>query len=281
MTVVTTFLYAGLAGFGLPTIRAWLMICLVTGLLIFNKNCSSIKVLLIAICGFITLFPLSIFGASFWLSFSAVLTIWFVFWLWPVKSAGFSVRTLVLSMLRIQLSLSLLMLPIVAWQFSYVSLVSPLINLIAVPVVTFTLVPLCLLAVLCLSINLDWAESIFKIAEWILSYGLEFLTNFSQLQGASFSLRVLPIGVWILTLTAMVIMFLPYFIVSKKCLCFMCLPLLSYFLPSQSEKWKVDVLDVGQGVSVLITKNNRALIYDVGAKYPSGFKMSRNSQKQL
>ncbi|MDU0355040.1 MBL fold metallo-hydrolase [Paraglaciecola aquimarina] len=52
------------------------------------------------------------------------------------------------------------------------------------------------------------------------------------------------------------------------------IPLLSYVLPSRSDEWQVNILDVGQGVSVLVIKNNRALVYDVGAKYPSGFNMA-------
>ncbi|MCP4325857.1 MAG: DNA internalization-related competence protein ComEC/Rec2, partial [Alteromonadales bacterium] len=35
----------------------------------------------------------------------------------------------------------------------------------------------------------------------------------------------------------------------------------------------VEVLDVGQGLSVLIRGQDRALLYDTGAKYPSGFNM--------
>jgi len=39
------------------------------------------------------------------------------------------------------------------------------------------------------------------------------------------------------------------------------------------QKWQVTVLDVGQGLSIIIEKNNHAIIYDTGASYPSGFNL--------
>ncbi|MCF2946988.1 DNA internalization-related competence protein ComEC/Rec2 [Paraglaciecola aquimarina] len=274
ITVFTTWLYSGLAGFGLPTIRAWLMVCLLTGLFLFNKKLAPIKVLLLAMSGFVVLFPLSIFGASFWLSFSAVFVIWFVFWRWPVKKVGFSLSTVTLTMLRIQMSLSVLMLPVVAWQFSYVSVISPLVNLIAVPLVTFILVPLCLLGIICLPLNINWAEWIFKLVENLIEVGLQLLTHISQNDNSSFSIMALPILIWAIALMALVILFLPTFIIHKKWLVILMFPIISYVMPAKSKTWQVDVLDVGHGLSVLITKNQQAIIYDVGASYASGFNMA-------
>ena len=51
-------------------------------------------------------------------------------------------------------------------------------------------------------------------------------------------------------------------------------PLVSFLLTQRTNTWQIDILDVGQGVAVLISKNNRVIIYDVGASYPSGFNMA-------
>ena len=40
-----------------------------------------------------------------------------------------------------------------------------------------------------------------------------------------------------------------------------------------SPSWQLHVLDVGQGLSILIVKNNRAILYDTGGAYSSGFNM--------
>lgn len=274
ITVFTTYLYSGLAGFGLPTLRAWIMVCLLSSLFILNKKLSAINLLLIAVSGFVVLFPLSLFGASFWLSFSAVLIIWFVFWRWRVTFHGFSIANVIATMLRVQLSLSILMLPVVAWQFSFVSLVSPLVNLVAVPLVTFILVPLCLLAVLCLAFRLSWAEYIFQLAQKIIDYGLYLLSNINQYDMASFSMMSIPIWIWMITLVGLIILCLPRFELDRRWLLLMFLPLLSYFLPNHSTDWKIDILDVGHGLSVFISKNNQVIVYDVGASYPTGFNIA-------
>ncbi|MDU0355039.1 ComEC/Rec2 family competence protein [Paraglaciecola aquimarina] len=208
-TIFTTYCYAGLAGFGLPTLRAWIMLLLFTGILIINRNMSSLKVLLLGISSFILLFPLSLFGASFWLSFSAVIIIWFIFWRWPVRSAGFSIKAVVASMLRIQLGLSLLMLPIVAWQFSYISFVSPVVNIVAVPFVTFILVPLCLLAVICLFLNETWAEWLFQVCNTLLAKTLPVIEWLSHQQWTVLDLAAVPLLVWAMALTAVSLLFFP------------------------------------------------------------------------
>ncbi len=48
----------------------------------------------------------------------------------------------------------------------------------------------------------------------------------------------------------------------------------SEFLFAREETWQVTFFDVGQGLSVLIRKNNQAILYDTGASFPSGFSMS-------
>jgi len=39
------------------------------------------------------------------------------------------------------------------------------------------------------------------------------------------------------------------------------------------KNWQLVVFDVGQGLSVLIQRDNKAILYDTGASYPSGFNM--------
>jgi competence protein ComEC len=274
LTLLSTFMYSALAGFGLPTLRAWLTLFIFSCFFLCNKNLAAKSLILLALTGFVLLFPLSIFGLSFWLSFAAVIIICFVFWRWPVKKNGFSIRGLFLGMLKVQLCLTVLMLPLVAWQFSYISTVSPVVNLIAVPAVTMVLVPICIAAVICLVIKPEWAFELFLIADHILSYGLKFLEFALSLQGAFFNITALPPLVWFYVFLFVLTMCMPTFWLSKKHLCVFLLPIASYVFTPQRNTWQIDILDVGQGVAVLIMKNNRVIIYDVGASYPSGFNMA-------
>ena len=274
LTLFTTLAYSAIAGFGLPTLRAWLMLLLFSVFFLWHKHLEAKRLILLGLCCFIVLFPLSIFGVSFWFSFSAVIIICFVFWRWPVKKEGFSLIAILSGMVKVQLCLTALMLPMVAWQFSYISILSPLVNLIAVPVVTLVLVPICLLGVICLWAKSDWAVELFSLADTIVSDGLTFLNFVLQLKGAYFGLPSFPGAVWFCVFLFILGCCLPYFWLNKKYLCLLLLPLLSYVLTQKTDTWQIDILDVGQGVAVLITKDNRVIIYDVGANYPSGFNMS-------
>jgi competence protein ComEC len=274
LTVFTTLAYSALAGFGLPTLRAWLMLFLFCVFFLWNKPLGVRKLILLGLSSFVLLFPLSIFGLSFWLSFSAVIIICFIFWRWPLKKGGFSLVAMLSGMVKVQLCLSVLMLPLVAWQFSYISTVSPLVNLIAVPVVTMVLVPICLLAVICLAVKLDWALALFSVADLMVSYGLTFLNFALKLSAAYFTLPVFSAAVWLSVFLFIFCCCLPCFWLNKKYLCLLLLPVASFLLTQRTNTWQIDILDVGQGVAVLISKNNRVIIYDVGASYPSGFNMA-------
>ncbi|MFT5924147.1 MAG: competence protein ComEC [Paraglaciecola sp.] len=274
LTLFTTLAYSALAGFGLPTLRAWLMLFLFSVFFLWSKHLGAKRLILLGLTGFVLLFPLSIFGLSFWLSFSAVIIICFIFWRWPVKQANFSLTAIFYGMVKVQLCLTILMLPLVAWQFSYVSTVSPLVNLIAVPAVTMILVPLCLLAVICLTFQHDWALALFSLADQLISYGLTFLDFALNLNFSFFDIPAFPAEVWLFVFLFVFCFCLPSFWLNKKYLYLLLLPLASYLLTPRTNSWQVDVLDVGQGLAVIISKNKHAIIYDVGASYPSGFNMA-------
>jgi competence protein ComEC len=274
LTLFTTLAYSALAGFGLPTLRAWLMLFLFTGFFLCNKHLGAKSLILLGLTGFVLFFPLSIFGLSFWLSFSAVIIICFVFWRWPVKQVNFSLLAILSGMVKVQLCLSVLMLPLVAWQFSYISTVSPLVNLIAVPAVTMILVPLCLLAVICLVFKPDWALALFSLADQLISYGLSFLTFALKLNVSFFNIPAFPAAVWLFVFLFVFCFCLPSFWLNKKYLYLLLLPLATHLLTQRTSTWQIDVLDVGQGLAVMISKHQHAIIYDVGASYPSGFNMA-------
>ncbi|MFT4994596.1 MAG: competence protein ComEC [Paraglaciecola sp.] len=272
--VLATFFYASLAGLALPTVRAWIMLTLVSILLLADQNWPARRILLLSLFIFVLFFPLSIFALSFWLSFFAVMIIWFIFWCWPAGSQGFSLKTFFITLVRIQLALSVLMLPLVAWQFSYISFVSPLVNLLAVPLVTLILVPLCLAGIILLSLNTDIAYWLFTLAGHILEFSLQYLAQLSTRDWVALNIKAAPASAWLFAGCGAFLLLAPRFLLAKKQLVVLFLPLLSHFFRPDTHRWRVDVLDVGQGVSVLITRNHHALLYDVGAAYPSGFNMA-------
>ncbi|WP_339767285.1 DNA internalization-related competence protein ComEC/Rec2 [uncultured Paraglaciecola sp.] len=274
ITLLATLGYAYLAGLGLPAMRAWLMLTLAAFLLFTRTHWAFKRIFLVSVSGFILLFPLSLFGQSFWLSFSAILIIGFVFWRWPIRHNGFSIKAWFAGMCRLQLALSILMLPLVAWQFSFISLVAPLVNLIAVPIVTLIFVPLCLLAIMMMLFSLSQYQAVLSLVDKGLMFSLDILTAASDWSGAALNIQAIPALAWIGLTLATVTMLLPKGLVPRIAALVLCIPLLSFGLRTQSTQWQVNVLDVGQGLSVVISRYNKALVYDVGASYPSGFNMA-------
>lgn len=281
VVLICSFFYANIAGFSIPTVRAWLMLAFIS-MLLFTRNHWSVGHISIY-CLFIAILlnPLSILSISFWLSFLAIFLIWLIIWRWPVEilkeqqpSAIQIWKRNILVGIRLQILLGVLMMPIVAWQFSMVSMSSTLVNLIAVPIVTFVLVPLCLLGSLLLLFHTPSAASLFKLIDLIITHCIDFLKWIDASGMSLFQLPEMPFVVWSLALIGGLLLLLPMTAVKKVLIPILLLPVLSYFLPNKDNDYTINVLDVGQGLSVVVMRNQNVLIYDVGGSFPSGFNMA-------
>ena len=252
--------------------------------------------------------PFSLFTASFWLSVYAVgiifLTLWrFRFWL----QRGNIVLRFIKGLFVIQVSLTLLLLPISAFFFQQVSVIAFFANLIAVPWMSFISIPCALLSVVIMPINEFISLLFVKLSLDSMTYLWHYLTFI-----ADFNFSQQTISQWQLQLLFMVTV-LPFIFVfftsslslpNSDCLILfkakikaqlkkygtIFIALIVIFFASfgtvsnqiskaqhseqQESTWQLNLLDVGQGLSVLITREGRALLYDTGAAYPSGFNMA-------
>lgn len=263
--------YAYLAGFSIPTARAWVMMLVVIGLMLLHQSWSKTQSLILLAVIVIVFFPLSVYGISLWLSFLAVIIILYSLWRFPTRNDNGHIVKKWLGVARMQLLLSLFMLPLVMWQFSILSVSAPFINLIAVPVVTFILVPICVVSSFVAIVAPSIAEYGFMLANSLTHYCVNWLIDLGDAP-LSFNPTVMPSkGVLSCLFMLLVWAFLPKLPLPKHLIFIWLLPLLSLFNKSQSEDWRVDVLDVGQGLSVLLTRNRHAILYDTGPAFPSGF----------
>ena len=150
-----------------------------------------------------------------------------------------------------------------------VSLTSMAANLLAVPLVTLLAVPLILTAML---VHLSGPE----IVESLL-----WLAADRVLAVLFWGLRRLPDG-W-LTLDArwLWISILPWLLVMgwrfqswrhSPALCLSVLFLLTRPFSRQppADEWRVTMLDVGQGLAMVIERHGKALLYDTGPAWPQG-----------
>lgn len=248
--------YAWLAGFSVPTQRALLMLLLWLGLYCWGRFWSGRRILLLTMTLLLVMRPWLALDQGFWLSVLAVAAL-------LVTTHWLGGR----QMWRLQLGITLLLLPLVMLLFGGVSWLSLPVNWVLIPLFSLLLIPLLLLAAL-LMLPAPWlASAIFTILNTL------FVSLINSLHWLNDS-----VSPWIwLSSTAqgvgLAILLLPLLLLPRA-RWLMILPVCLVLLQEPSARWQVRVLDVGQGLSVLVTQGKRALLFDTGNRFSSGFNMA-------
>ncbi|MGH8085806.1 MAG: DNA internalization-related competence protein ComEC/Rec2 [Lysobacter sp.] len=257
-------LYAAVAGFALPTVRTVLMIAVVAGLRVFRRNASTFDSLALAAIAILLVDPLAVLGAGFWLSFFGVAWL-----LWCLPGAG---RRPLRDLVSAQGVATLGLLPLSVVLFGQASLVGPLANLLAVPWWSLIVVPLALLGTALEALHAGLGAWPWRLAAWCFERSWSL---FEWLADSDLALWWLAEPRWIALPLAMLGAFwllLPRGLPGRPLALLLWLPLLwpARHLPAQGEA-ELQVLDVGQGLSVLVRTAHHSLLYDMGPAMPEGF----------
>jgi competence protein ComEC len=285
--LAAAFFYAYLAGFSLPTQRALLMLAVAVLVLSMKRRCALPDLLSFVLLVILLWDPLAVLSISLWLSFSAIAIIFTVLWRFyyvvqaqqnqESKNQFPVVQGYLKFLFLIQLSLTLLMLPVQLLNFSAFNWLSPVINFIAVPLFSLLIIPLillgCLFALLMPSLAafcLSAADRMISLFFSIFAGGTEAYHMYPAVESAHISLFI----------CLAVVLFILYFQAAENrraallftSLAFILVAISSWERKSKAaESWFVEVLDVGQGLAVLVRSQGQALLYDSGPRYPSGF----------
>lgn len=259
--------YSALAGFGLPTVRTLLMIAVVALARCSRRAGGGAQSLALALIAILLVDPLAVLAAGFWLSFVGV-----AFLILFLQSRGRGWRAFVKELTAGQLLMTVALLPLTLWFFGQASLVGALSNLIAVPLVSFVIVPCVLFGMLLLAVCPPLATPVLWLAAHIVHVQWWLLERMASWPGAQWYLPLVrPYALW-LAVAGALWLFLPRGVPLRWLGCLLFLPLL---LPPRSVPaegtFQLWVLDVGQGLSVLLRTQDHVLLYDAGARYPSGF----------
>ncbi len=257
--------YAAAAGFELPTVRTVLMIAVVAFARMSRNHASVADALALAAIIVLLVDPLSVLAAGFWLSFAGVA--WLV-WCLPQTRSVPIVRGFLLA----QVVATVGLLPLTAILFGQASVIGPLANLVAIPWWSLVVVPLALVGTALEAIHEGWGGWAWQSSAWCfdLSWPL-----FQWLADSKLSLWWLPEARWFALPLALVGTFwllLPRGVPGKPLALVLLLPLLwpDRQLPRHGEA-EAMVLDVGQGLAVLVRTAGHAVLYDMGPKVPHGF----------
>lgn len=256
-------LYALLAGFEVPVQRALLMISLGLLIQLLYRQPGLWTFWLTAFAMVVAYNPAAPLRAGFWLSFMAVALLLFGM---GGRLAG---RTLWWKWGRAQWVVFVGLWPwLLLWSMPS-SLTSPLANIIAIPWVSLLVVPLAMLGTL-LQLLFDWPWLV-RLAAQLLNWlfiGLEWVAQMREAERlafpgwAGFLLGLAGVAALLGPLTRL--LWLP----ALACLVALFLP--PQPRPAPGQLW-LTVLDVGQGLSVLLQTSRHDLLYDTGARFASGF----------
>ena len=270
-SLLTAIFYASLAGYVIPTKRAVIMLGLVALASFYQRQFSPLQSFTLAVLGILIFNPMMLLSIGFWLSFLAVALILF-------RVAGrLKSPSNWQNAVDIQLTVSLGLSPLLLFFFNQTSLISPLVNFIAVPIVEIVVVPLALLQIPLMWLFPYLADKIFSVLNFILHwfmYGLELAEKFSH---AVFNLPQPSIFALLLSSFGIVWLFAPRGIPARFLGVILNLPLLLPLLPAlEKGEAIVTVLDVGQGLAISVQTQNHQLLYDTGARFQNGGDMGKN-----
>ncbi|MDA9555953.1 DNA internalization-related competence protein ComEC/Rec2 [Vibrio sp.] len=275
-------IYTWLSGFDIPAQRALIMLLCVTFFTLLSRKVGVLNKTLLSMCFILVLMPYSALSMSFSLTFLALLSVFYFTHKDVTKN-----RNLFINMIFFQLGLGLFMLVITALYFQGISIMSVVFNLILVPYISFIVVPLILvtlmltIGVMGVGINtLNTLNTLYVSDVW---RGLVLLlepivTLFNAIEPINdLFWYAIPHYLFYILFCGLVLYVVAPFL-QRRVVTFLVLfvgVLGLYFMPyhsshRKSDEWRVDVLDVGHGLAILIEKNHNVILYDTGSAWDSG-----------
>lgn len=254
--LLAALLYSLVAGFSIPTQRTLYMLAIFAVALWSGRHVSMARVLAIALFVVVLLDPWSVNAPGFWLSFGAVAVIAYAF------SGQITLPHWFAASIKTQWAVTIGLIPALILMFGQASLISPVANAIAIPLISLLVVPLALLGSF---LPFDWAlhlsHSIFAVCMWLLNW-------LATLPHATWQQQAPTIWTIILSTLGVIWLLLPKGFPMRWLGLTLLIPML-FVQPKHPElgAMKVTVLDVGQGLSVVVQTQNRTLLYDTGPRY--------------
>jgi competence protein ComEC len=257
-------LYVLLAGFGVPAQRTLYMISVVAAALWFGRITSVTHVLCAALGVVVLLDPWAMLWPGFWLSFGAVAVILYAS-VGRLGSKEPGWRGALREGLRTQYAVTVGLVPLTMLLFAQVSLVSPIANAIAIPLVSFIVTPLALLGAV---LPAPLSSTVLGAAHWCVAMLAQMLAWLGGHRLAVWAAPEPPAWLFVLAALGTLWMLAPRGWPHRWAGAAAWLPLFLQ-LPSHpgEERFTVTAFDVGQGMALLVETRNHRLLYDTGPQY--------------
>ncbi|HZZ95298.1 MAG TPA: DNA internalization-related competence protein ComEC/Rec2 [Usitatibacter sp.] len=254
--VLAALAYSLLTGYAVPAQRTFFMLATVAACILAERHGSPSRVLALAAVVVCIIDPWAVLAPGFWLSFGAVASIFYALSLrtgrpGPVRSA-----------IGEQLAVTVLMLPMLLALFQQFSLVSPLANAFAIPLVSLVVVPLTLAgAFLDLAFLLHAAHAVMLGVMWALE-------RLAAWEGATLETHEPAAWTVVLAVAGAAWLLAPRGVPLRGLGAVWIAPLFAVVppRPPPGAAW-IDVLEVGNGLAVAVRTATHAMVFDTGPRW--------------
>jgi competence protein ComEC len=255
---LAAFGYALLAGFAVPAQRTLYMLLVAVLAMLSGRLAAPSRTLLLALLVVLLVDPWAVLAAGFWLSFAAVGALLYIGSAQVGEGPGWRQR--MRNWGAVQWAATLASLPILLLIFQQFSLVSPLANALAIPVISFVVTPLALVGAI-----ISWWP-ILALAHWVLEWLMQFLAWCAI--WPVWQAPAPPLWAAFAAGLGVAVCLLPRAMPGRLLGCGLILPALFWPVekPPDGTAW-ISVLDVGQGLAAVVRTREHTLIYDPGPLY--------------
>ncbi|WP_370671162.1 DNA internalization-related competence protein ComEC/Rec2 [Pseudoalteromonas luteoviolacea] len=266
--LVLAGIYVILSGMQVSAQRAWLMAALGVTCYFLGLRLSFVRTVVYALTLIVLFSPFSFLNVGLYFSFSAVVAIlWLVSRQRQYNHQTHRIIDKFKLLVMVQVTVFLFLLPWSIFVFQGVSVSGLLINLVMIPFLGIVLFPaiviqsfVSLISDVQLLSGIDslLSTSYFLIKQWPFNW-----FSFGKITFQDLGLSVLCLLMLLHKLTLRYAS-IPVFILMTR-----------WFI-WQPPDWQVDIFDVGHGTAVLVSRDNQALLYDLGANYFGTYSIFEN-----
>jgi competence protein ComEC len=258
-------LYSMLAGLSVPTQRTLLMLVIYFAARWCRRQLAIGHVLALSLIAVLLIDPFAPLAPGAWLSFGAVAII-----LLAVTGRLKRDRPIA-AFVRVQATITVGLVPLLLAAFGSVSLISPLANVLAIPLFTLLLVPAVLVGACAASVWLPAGEWVLALPVQVLQWTWPVLHWLAQSPFALWHFPHAPLPAFVSLVAGVLLLVAPGIWPTRLAGVLLCLPVLLYRVPEPGVgNFELAVLDVGQGLAVVVRTQSRVLVYDAGPAFPTG-----------
>jgi competence protein ComEC len=257
--------YGALAGWSVPTQRTAIMIAIVAFALRARRRIGAGDALALGAIAVLALEPLAPLAVGFWLSFGAVAAILLV-------AGGQLIQAGALrGYAQAQWAVTAGLVPVLAASFGAVSIVSVVVNLLAIPLYTLLVVPLVLIGTALLMAWPAAGTSVLAGTAWLIEVTWPLIAIPAQWSWATWGIAGLEPWAWIALCAGAAAALAPLPASGRAAGFVLVIAACAWRpMPPDAGAVRFTMLDVGQGLAAVVETRRHVLVYDTGPAFRSG-----------